>query len=74
MSHGDEFKFQRGATAHLEWNQGTEGGQKREHADDGMAVAQETLHLRGISAFRASTAIAALCMACRYSKSFTASR
>ena len=43
MSQGDEFKFQRGATAHLEWNQGTEGGQKREHAGDGMAVARETL-------------------------------
>jgi hypothetical protein len=32
MSQGDEFKFQRGAAAHPEREQGTEGGQKREHA------------------------------------------
>ena len=43
MSQGDEFELQRSATAEQE--KGTEGGQKREHARDGMAVAQETLYL-----------------------------
>ena len=51
MSQGDEFKFQRGATAHLEWNQGTEGGQKREHAGDGMAVAPKILCFLGVLEF-----------------------
>ena len=45
MSQGDEFKFQRGAAAHPEQEQGPEGGQKREHADYGMTAAPETLHL-----------------------------
>jgi hypothetical protein len=36
MVQGEEFKFQREATTNLEREQGTEGGQKREHADDGM--------------------------------------
>ena len=39
MSQGDEFEFQRSAAAHPEREQGTEGGQKREHADDGVAAA-----------------------------------
>ena len=43
MSQGDEFELQRGAAAHPERKQGTEGGQKREHADDGMTAAPETL-------------------------------
>ena len=43
MVQGDEFEFQREATANPERKQGTEGGQKREHADDGMAVAPKTL-------------------------------
>ena len=46
MSQGDEFELQREAITKPEREQGTEGRQKREHADDGMAVAQETLHLR----------------------------
>ena len=46
MVQGDELEFQRGAAAHPEREQGTEGGQKRKHADDDMAVATETLHLR----------------------------
>ena len=46
MSQGDEFKFQRGTAAHPEREQGTEGGQKGNHAHDGMVVARETLHLR----------------------------
>ena len=43
MSQGDEFKCQRGAATNAEQEQGTEGGQKREHADDGMTAAPETL-------------------------------
>ena len=43
MSQGDEFEFQRGAATNAEQEQRTEGGQKREHAGDGMAVARETL-------------------------------
>ena len=43
MSHGDEFELQREATTNSEREQGTEGGQKREHAGDGMAVAPKTL-------------------------------
>ena len=46
MSQGDEFELQGEATTNLEREQGTEGGQKRKHADDDMAVATETLHLR----------------------------
>ena len=45
MSQGDEFEFQRGAAANPEQEQGPEGGQKREHADDGMTAAPETLRL-----------------------------
>ncbi len=51
MSQGDELELQRESTTNLEREQGTEGGQKREHADDGMAVAQETLHLFAVSRF-----------------------
>ena len=47
MSQGDEFELQRAAITKSEREQETEGGQKREHADDGMALARETLHLRG---------------------------
>ena len=43
MSQGDEFELQRGAAAYPERKQGTEGGQKRDHADDGMTAAPETL-------------------------------
>ena len=43
VSRGDEFKFQRGATTNPEREQGTQGGQKREHADDGLTAAPETL-------------------------------
>ena len=43
MSQGDEFELQRAATTNPKREQRTEGGQKREHAGDGMAVARETL-------------------------------
>ena len=45
MSQGDEFEFQCGAIANPEREQGPEGGQKREHAEDGMTAAPETLPL-----------------------------
>ena len=41
MSQGDEFELQGEAATNPEREQGTEGGQKREHADDGVAVAPE---------------------------------
>ena len=52
MSQGDEFELHRGATTNPEQEQkGTKGGQKREHADDGMTAATETLHLLGFLEF-----------------------
>ena len=51
MSQGDEFELQGEATTNPEREQRTEGGQKREHADHGMAVVQETLHLLGVFDF-----------------------
>ena len=51
MSQGDEFKFQRSATTTAEREQGTDGGKKREHADDGMTAATETLHSWGFLEF-----------------------
>ena len=51
MSQGDEFELQRGAAAYPEREQGTEGGQKRDHAYDGMTAAPETLHLLGLLEF-----------------------
>ena len=43
MSQGDKFKFQGEATTHPKREQRTEGGQKLEHADDGMTAAPKTL-------------------------------
>jgi hypothetical protein len=51
VSQGDKFKFQGEATTHPKREQRTEGGQKREHADDGMTAAQETPHLLGFLEF-----------------------
>ena len=48
VSQSNELKFQRGATAHPEREQGSDRGQKSDHAHDGMAVVQETLHLLGV--------------------------
>jgi hypothetical protein len=41
MPQGDEFEFQRSTAAQPEREQGTEGGQKRKHVDDGMTMAQK---------------------------------
>ena len=51
MLPGDEFELQGEATTNPEREQGAEGGQKREHADDGMTPAPETLHLLGFLEF-----------------------
>ena len=49
VSQSNKLELQRSAAAHPEREQGTDGGQKRDHAHDGMAVKQETLHLLGDS-------------------------
>jgi len=51
MSQGDELEFQREATTNPEREQGTEGGQKREHAGDGMTTAQKTVCFLGLLEF-----------------------
>jgi hypothetical protein len=43
VSQGDEFELQGEATTNPKREQGTEGGQKRERADDGMTAAPKTL-------------------------------
>ena len=48
VSQGDEFELQRGASTNPEQEQGAEGGQKREHADDGMTAAPKTLRFLGV--------------------------
>ena len=52
MSQGDEFELHRGATTNPEQEQkGTKGGQKREHADDGMTAALKNLYLPSFWSF-----------------------
>ena len=51
MSHGDEFEFQREAITNPEREQGTESGQKRKHADDGMTGASKALCFLGFLEF-----------------------
>jgi len=51
MAQGDEFEFQRSTATNAKREQGPEGGQKREHAEDGMTAAQETLPLLGFLEF-----------------------
>ena len=51
MSQSDELKFQRGATTNTEGEQGNEGGKNRDHAHDGMAVAQKSLGFLSVSEF-----------------------
>ena len=40
VSQSNELKFQRGAASHPERKQGTDSGQKSDHAHDGMVVVQ----------------------------------
>ena len=51
VSQSNELEFQRGATAHPEREQGTDSGQKGDHARNGMVTLQETLYLLGVSEF-----------------------
>ena len=52
MSQGDELKLQGEATTNAEQEQqGTEGGQKRAPADDGMTAAPKTLCFLGFLEF-----------------------
>ena len=51
MSQGDEFELQRGAAANPERGQGTEGGQKPKHADDGLTGASKALCFTGFWEF-----------------------
>jgi hypothetical protein len=51
MPQGDEFELQGEATTNLERERGTQGGQKREHADDGMTAAPKTLCFLGFLEF-----------------------
>ena len=51
MSQGDEFELQGEAITKPERERGTEGGQKREHAGDGMAVAPKILCFLGVLEF-----------------------
>ena len=51
MSQGDEFEFERDAAMNPEREQGTMGGQKREHADDGMTASPKTLCFLGFLEF-----------------------
>ena len=55
VSQSNELEFQRCTAAHPEREQGTDSGQKCDHADDGMGSAQETLHLVGGFDFCAGT-------------------
>ena len=51
MSQDDEFELQGEAITNSEREQGTEGGQKREHADDGMTAPRKTLCFVGLLEF-----------------------
>ncbi len=51
MSQGDKFEFQREAITNPERERGAEGGQKREHAGDGMTAAPKTLCFLGVLEF-----------------------
>ena len=56
MSQGDEFELQGEATTNPEREEGTEGGQKREHAYDGMTAASKTLCFLGLLSFEQAQA------------------
>jgi hypothetical protein len=51
MSQGDELEFQGETTANPEREQGTEGGQKREHAHGSMTATRKTLCFLGFLEF-----------------------
>ncbi len=51
MSKGNELKFQGGAATNTEGKQGSKGGKNRDHAQDGMAMAQESPGFLGVTEF-----------------------
>ena len=51
MSQGDELELQGEATTNPEREQGTEGGQKRKHTDDGMTASPKTPCVLGFLEF-----------------------
>ena len=55
VSQSNKLELQRSAAAYPEREQGTDSGQKGDHAHDGMGTAQETLHLVGGFDFCAGT-------------------
>jgi len=65
VSQGDEFELQGEATTNPEREQRTEGGQKLDHADDGMTASRKTLcflgHLEFLSKDRVTSSIQGTC-------------
>jgi hypothetical protein len=55
VSRSNKLELQRSAAAYPEREQGSDSGQKGDHAHDGMGTAQETLHLVGGFDFCAGT-------------------
>ena len=51
VSQSNDFELQRSAAADPERQQGSEGGQKREHAYDGMTALRKTLCFLGLLEF-----------------------
>ena len=51
MSQGDKFELQGEATTNPKRKQGSEGGQKRDHADDGMTATRKPLCFLGFLEF-----------------------
>ena len=51
MSQGDEFELEGEATTNPEREKEAEGGQKREHADDGMTASPKTPCFLGVLEF-----------------------
>lgn len=51
MSQGGEFELRSVATTNPKREQGTQSGQKREHADDGMNASPKTLCFLGLLEF-----------------------
>jgi hypothetical protein len=57
VSQSNKLELQRRAAAYPEREQGSDSGQKGDHAHDGTGAAQETLHLVGSFDFCAGTSI-----------------
>ena len=57
MTQGNEFELQGGAPAHPEREQGTEGGQKREHAEVGMLGRKKRYTCAAVLTFEQARAV-----------------